>query len=123
MDRIDTHLEKMPPQNLEAEMAVLGSMLIEEHAIADAIELLDSSCFYNDSNRKIFESILKLYSDSKAVDVLTLIEELKASQDLDRIGGASYITGLTTVVPTAANIRHYASIVKEKNIERGECCG
>ncbi|MFC1624001.1 replicative DNA helicase [Candidatus Omnitrophota bacterium] len=118
MDKIDLNLEKMPPQNLEAEMAILGSMLIEEHAIADAIEVLDSSCFYNEANRKIFECILKLYTDNKAVDIVTLIEQLKQREELDKIGGATYITSLTTVVPTAANIKHYAHIVKEKSILR-----
>lgn len=118
MDKIDMQLEKMPPQNLEAEMAVLGSMLIEENAIADAIDVLDAHCFYNDANRRIFECILKLYSNAKAVDIVTLIEELKKTEDLDRIGGATYITGLTTVVPTAANVKHYGSIVREKSILR-----
>ncbi len=118
MDKIDLSLEKMPPQNLEAEMAVLGSMLIEEHAIADAIELLDSSCFYSDKNCIIFECILNLYSENKAVDIVTLIERLKKIDDLEKIGGATYVTGLTTVVPTAANIKHYAGIVKEKSILR-----
>ncbi|MFC1667643.1 replicative DNA helicase [Candidatus Omnitrophota bacterium] len=118
MDKVEMHLEKMPPQNLEAEMAVLGSMLIEEHAIADGIELLDSPCFYNDANQKIFECILKLYGENKAVDIVTLIEELKGAQVLDKIGGSTYVTGLTTVVPTAANIKHYAYIVKEKSILR-----
>lgn len=118
MDNINMNLEKMPPQNLEAEMAVLGSMLIEENAIAEAIELLDSYCFYNDANRKIFEGALKLYSENKAVDMVTLIEELKKTGELDRVGGVTYVTSLTTVVPTAANIRHYAIIVKEKSILR-----
>lgn len=117
-DKVDSYLEKMPPQNLEAEMAVLGSMLIEEHAIADAIELLDVNSFYNDSNRKVFEGILKLYSENKAADIVTLIEELKRTRDLDGVGGVSYVTGLTTTVPTAANIKHYAHIVKEKAILR-----
>jgi len=108
----------MPPQNLEAEMAVLGSMLIEESAIADAIELLDAGCFYVDKNRIVFECILNLYSENKAVDIVTLIERLKKTQDLEKIGGATYVTGLTTVVPTAANIKHYAGIVKEKSILR-----
>lgn len=118
MDRVDTHLEKMPPQNLEAEMSVLGSMLIEEHAIADAIELLDSKCFYNEAHRKIFDAVLTLYSQAKAVDIVTLIEELKKTNDLDKVGGSAYVTGLTTVVPTAANIKHYAQIVKEKSTLR-----
>jgi len=118
VDKIDINLEKMPPQNLEAEMAVLGSMLIEEAAIGYAIEMLNSANFYSDSNRRIFDSMLKLYSGNKAVDMVTLIEELKKTGDLDKVGGSSYIASLTTVVPTAANIRHYATIVKEKSILR-----
>jgi len=118
MDKLDLNLEKMPPQNLEAEMAVLGSMLIEETAIGYAVEMLDSSSFYNNANRSIFESMLKLYSDNKAVDIVTLIEALKKTGELDKVGGSTYITNLTTVVPTAANIRHYATIVKEKSILR-----
>jgi len=117
-EKTDISLERMPPQNIEAEMAVLGSMLIEENAIADAIEFLDSHAFYNDAHRKIFECILSLYGDGKAVDLVTLIEELKRTKDLEKIGGATYITSLTTVVPTAANIKHYALIVKEKSILR-----
>jgi replicative DNA helicase len=85
VDNLDLSLAKMPPQNLEAEMAVLGSMLIEETAIGYAIEMLDSASFYNDSNRRIFESALKLYSESKAVDMVTLIEELKRAGDLDKV--------------------------------------
>ena len=118
MDNLDLSLTKMPPQNLEAEMAVLGSMLIEETAISYAMEILDGFSFYNDSHRRIFESMVKLYSENKAVDIVTLIEELKKTGDLDKVGGPAYITNLTTVVPTAANVTHYAAIVKEKSILR-----
>ncbi|PIW68441.1 MAG: replicative DNA helicase [Candidatus Omnitrophica bacterium CG12_big_fil_rev_8_21_14_0_65_42_8] len=118
MDNLDLSLTKMPPQNLEAEMAVLGSMLIEETAISYAMEILDGFSFYNDSHRRIFESMVKLYSENKAVDIVTLIEELKKTGDLDKVGGPTYITNLTTVVPTAANVMHYAAIVKEKSILR-----
>jgi len=118
MDNLDLSLTKMPPQNLEAEMAVLGSMLIEETAISYAMEILDGFSFYNDSHRRIFEGMVKLYSENKAVDIVTLIEELKKTGDLDKVGGPTYITNLTTVVPTAANVMHYAAIVKEKSILR-----
>ena len=118
MDNLDLSLTKMPPQNLEAEMAVLGSMLIEETAISYAMEILDGFSFYNDSHRRIFEGMVKLYSENKAVDIVTLIEELKKTGDLDKVGGPAYITNLTTVVPTAANVMHYAAIVKEKSILR-----
>ncbi len=111
-------LEKLPPQNIEAEMAVLGSMLIEEDAISLVLEILNENNFYKDSHRKIFSSIVGLYDSRKAVDLITLVEKLKSDGVLEEVGGASYLTGLTNVVPTAANILHYAKIVKEKNILR-----
>ncbi|MDD4980974.1 MAG: replicative DNA helicase [Candidatus Omnitrophica bacterium] len=111
-------LEKIPPQNLEAEMAVLGSTLIDEEAISVAIELLESDSFYKDTHRKIFQAISDLYNANKAVDLITLTDELRRSAILEEIGGVSYLTLLVNSVPTAANISHYVSIVKEKNILR-----
>ncbi len=109
---------KVPPQNVEAEKAVLGSMLIDEDAIAYALEILESSCFYNDAHREIFSSILALFNNHKAVDLITLIDLLKKNKKLDAIGGAAYLTSLTEAVPTAANVQHYARIVKEKSMLR-----
>ncbi len=114
----DIILEKLPPQNLEAEMAVLGSMLMDEDAISQATELLDNDSFYKDTHKKIFEAIRDLYNANKAVDIITLTDELKRSLTLDEIGGASFLTALVNSVPTAANINHYVSIVKEKYILR-----
>jgi replicative DNA helicase len=114
----NTILEKLPPQNLEAEMAVLGSMLIDSEAISVAAEILESGSFYKDTHRKIFKGILELYNANKAVDLVTLTNELRRSSSLDEIGGASFLTVLVNAVPTAANINHYVSIVKEKSILR-----
>jgi replicative DNA helicase len=111
-------LDKIPPQNLEAEMAVLGSVLLDEDAISVAIESLDKDFFYKDTHRKIFAAISSLYNNNKAVDLITLTEELKNSAILEEIGGVSYLTALVNSVPTAANINHYVSIVKEKSILR-----
>jgi len=111
-------LEKVPPQNLEAEMAVLGSMLMDEDAISVATEILGSDSFYKDTHRKIFESILGLYNANKAVDLITLADELKRQGTLNDIGGVSFLTALANSVPTSANINHYVSIVKEKSILR-----
>jgi len=111
-------LEKLPPQNLEAEMAVLGSMLIDEEAISVAVELLTKDYFYKDTHKKIFEAISDLYSANKPVDLITLTDELKRNGALDEVGGASFLTLLVNSVPTAANITHYANIVKEKSILR-----
>jgi replicative DNA helicase len=114
----ETILEKIPPQNLEAEMAVLGSMLLDEEAIAVAIESLDREAFYKEAHRKIFDKIAALFSADKPVDLVTLTNELKKDGALDEAGGASYLAGLANAVPTAANISHYAAIVKEKSILR-----
>lgn len=114
----ETILEKLPPQNLEAEMAVLGSMLIDEEAVSIALERLDSSAFYKESHQKVFEAIADLFNANKAVDLITLTDELKRRGELDAIGGASFLTVLVNTVPSAANINHYASIVKEKSILR-----
>ena len=111
-------LDKIPPQNLEAEMAVLGSMLLDEDAISVASELLDKNSFYKDTHQKIFEAVLGLYNANKAVDLITLTEVLKRDGILDEVGGVSYLTSLVNSVPTAANISHYVSIVKEKSILR-----
>jgi len=114
----DIILEKLPPQNLEAEMAVLGSMLIDEDAVSAAIESLDKASFYKDSHKKIFEAMSDLYNANKAVDLITLTDELKRKGILEEVGGVSSLTALANSVPTAANINHYVSIVKEKSILR-----
>ena len=114
----DLMIDKIPPQNLEAEMSVLGSMLIEEEAISKAVELLDGSHFYKENHQKIFSAILELYEDGRGVDLITLSEKLKKENSLERIEGASYLTALVNSVPTAANVVYYAKIVKEKAILR-----
>ena len=114
----DTILEKIPPQNIEAEMAVLGSMLLEEDAINDAIEIIDSTHFYKDAHAKIFSCVVNLFNHNKPVDLITLTDELKRINSLEAIGGASYLTNVVNAVPTAANVGNYARIVKEKSILR-----
>jgi len=111
-------LEKIPPQNLEAEMAVLGSMLLDEEAVAVAIEFLDRDCFYKAAHKKIFEAAINLYENSKAVDLITLSDELKRNGELEGVGGVSFLTELVNTVPTTANTQHYAKIIKEKSILR-----
>ena len=114
----DKQIQKLSPRSEEAEMAVLGSMLLEEDAISQAIELLNPNVFYRDSHKKIFSAISDIYSENKPVDLITITEALKVQGVLDEIGGASYIAALTQTVPTAANIKHYAKIVREKYILR-----
>jgi len=113
-----TTLERVPPQNLEAEQAVLGSMLLDEEAIVQGVELLEESAFYKDSHRKIFAALLSLYKANVPVDLVTLTDELRKRNLLEETGGASYLATLTSVVPTAANAEYYCRIVKQKAILR-----
>ena len=108
----------LPPQNLEAEMAVLGSMILDENAIGVVIETIGQNYFYKDTHRKIFGVILSLFNNDKAVDLITLADELKRIGALEETGGVSYLTELANSVPSAANINHYVTIVKEKGTIR-----
>ncbi|MGB3058038.1 MAG: DnaB-like helicase N-terminal domain-containing protein, partial [Candidatus Omnitrophota bacterium] len=103
-----TLIEKVPPQNTEAEIAVLGSMLLDREAIATTVELLDEAAFYSEANRRIFKAIVKLYDENDVVDIVTLIEELKKRNILNETGGPTYITELANSIPTSANVEHYA---------------
>jgi replicative DNA helicase len=111
-------VEKTLPQSREAEIAVLGSMMLDRDAIATAIQILDEPSFYSDAHQRIYSSIVDLYDKNKAVEMLTLIEDLKKRGHLEKAGGSSYIAALTSAIPTAANIEHYAGIVKEKSVLR-----
>ena len=110
--------EKVPPQNREAEMSVLGAMFFDEMALAKAIEVLSPDFFYDLRHQNIFNAMTTLFSRNQPVDLITVSEELKKRKQLDDLGGISYLTQLTTIVPTAANIEHYARIVKDKALLR-----
>jgi len=111
-------LEKLPPQNLEAEQALLGSMLLDKEAIGLAIETVKPECFYKEAHREIFNSIISLYDSNQPVDLVTLTDKLQKSGNIDLVGGATYLTDIVDSVPTSANVKHYATIVKEKYILR-----
>jgi len=116
--QVPHQIDKIPPHNIEAEIAVLGSMLLDRTAIAQAIELIDQNVFYRDAHKKIFACIVNLYDKGKAIDIVTLIEQMKREGILDDIGGPVAVTTIASSVPTAANITHYTKIVKEKFILR-----
>jgi replicative DNA helicase len=109
---------RVPPQSLEAEQAVLGSMLLSDEAVTQCIEILDEPSFYTESHRKIFSAILELYKNDTPVDLLTLTELLRTRRQLEEVGGAAYLATLTNAVPTSANATHYGHIVKQKFILR-----
>ena len=107
----------LQPQAIEAEEAVLGSMMIDEDATNRAISLLGSShYFYKDSHKKIFDAMLSLSSKNSPIDTVSVSDELKKAKALKSVGGLYYLTGLVDKVPTSANVEVYASIVKEKGI-------
>ena len=110
--------ERVPPQNIEAEQAVLGAMLIDKEAIAKASEILTSSDFYREAHRVIFNAMLELYNKNEAVDMVTVTEILKRDNKLEDIGGLAYITSLANVVLTASNVKYHADIVAEKSVLR-----
>ncbi len=109
---------RLPPQAVEAEQATLGCMLIEKEAVPKAIQILSQVSFYKSANGKIFNSIVELFDKSKAVDTISVIDQLKKSGDLESVGGAYYITGLSAEAPSAENVEYYAKIVQEKYILR-----
>ena len=109
---------RVPPQALDAERSVLGSMLLSRDAIATALQHLDEGAFYRDANKRIWNAVLALFDRSEPVDMVTLVEELKRRKDLESVGGVSYLTTLDQFVATAANVEHYCKIVHEKAVLR-----
>jgi replicative DNA helicase len=109
---------KIPPQNVDAEMSLLGAVLIDTDAIVRVADGIDIQDFYEEKHRRIFEAIKKLYERHRPIDVLTLSNQLKDDGFLDVVGGATYLTELTNYVPTAAHVEHYADIVSDKALRR-----
>jgi len=110
--------DRIPPQSKEAEISVLGSMIIDREAIYAAAELLTEQDFYSTAHQKIFSGIISLSEKGEPVDLVTLSEELQSSQCLDDVGGRSYLVTLANAVPTAANVQYHSRIVREKAILR-----
>ena len=109
---------KVPPQNIDAEMSLLGAILIDEEVLADASELVSQKDFYDKRHRMIFGGMMRLYERHKPVDLLTLTDELKKKDEFDTIGGTAYLTELTNYVPTAAHADAYAEMVAQKAVRR-----
>ncbi len=109
---------KMPPQNTEAEASVLGGILIDSEAIVKVAEVLKPEDFYRNDYRVVYEAALRLFEGRRPVDILTMLEELEKTGQLEEAGGAGTVSSLAAAVATATNIKHYAEIVKEKAILR-----
>jgi replicative DNA helicase len=111
-------LDRIPPQNLEAEQAVLGAILLDSDSLVTAMERINSDDFYRTSHQRIFESMLELAEENEPIDLITLTSKLQNKQQLEEIGGIKYLSELANAVPTAANIDYYAQIVEEKSMLR-----
>ncbi|WP_274355334.1 replicative DNA helicase [Ligilactobacillus salivarius] len=110
--------DNLPPQNIEAEQAVLGAIFLNTDALADAMEYVEADDFYKRSHQLLFQAMVDLNNNSEAIDVLTVQNYLSTNNQLDDVGGVAYIAELATSVPTAANAGYYAKIVEEKSMLR-----
>jgi replicative DNA helicase len=111
-------VEKLLPQNIEAECGVLGSIIIDPEAIVQVADFLHAEDFYRDAHRTIYEVILQLYEQRVPADFITICDELERRNKLEEVGGASYITSLVNQVPTSGNVEHYGRIVERTAILR-----
>ena len=111
-------LGRIPPQSLEAEQSVLGSMLIDKEVVPVVMEILKSEDFYRPDHKEIYDVIIELFDRAQPIDLITVSERLKLHGKLDLVGGLEYLTNIATEVPTTANVKHYAKIVEEKALLR-----
>ena len=118
MKQLETALDRLPPQNIEAEQSVLGAILLENEILASVVEMLAPEDFYKDSHKKIFLAMLDLYKKNEPIDLITLTEQLSRKEQIEEIGGASYLSHIVNLVPTSANIKYHSKIVKEKSLLR-----
>lgn len=119
MRETDLHIERLPPQNLDAEQSVLGAILIDNNALPRALEILDPEDFYKPSHRKIFLAMTALFDKNEPIDLITLTDQLKKNNELEDIGGIAYLSLIVNTVPTAANVRYHSHIIREKALLRG----
>ena len=111
-------INKIPPHDIEAEQAVIGSMLTDKDALIDAIEVLKPDDFYRQDNKTIYEAMLNLFGKSEPVDVITVKAELMTLGKLEAVGGLEYLASLPDKVPTTANVEKYIKIVQDKSVLR-----
>ncbi len=110
--------DRLPPSNVDAEEALLGSLLIDNDAIFDVASFLKPDAFYREKNKWIYESILSLSNRREPVDLITLSDELRRRNQLDEVGGEAYVIGLLNIVPTSIHAQHYGHIVEAASVRR-----
>ena len=109
---------KVPPQNIEAERSVLGSLMLDKDAIIKVANLIRIGDFYKDDHNLIYEAMVELYEKREPIDVLSLSNRLEEKNQLDKVGGSSYLTSLVNSVPSSSNVEHYAKVVQKKSTLR-----
>ena len=109
---------KVPPHNIEAEMSVLGSLMLDKDAIIKIADIVRVGDFYKDIHNLIYENMLELYEEREPIDVLSLSNKLEEKKKLDQVGGSSYLAAIVNTVPSASNITHYAKVVQKKALLR-----
>ncbi len=110
--------DRRAPYAAEAEVSVLGGMLIDADAVAKAVEVVEDSMFYREANRRIFRAMARLFQRGEVIDPVTVSEELKQTDELDAVGGLAYLAELLDAVPTAANVDYHARIIRQRAIQR-----
>ena len=118
MTEVDKSKLRIPPQSLEAEMALLGSIMLRPDCIYEVMDIVSPNSFYFEKHRTIFETMLEIFGKHQPIDILSLSSRLKEKGVLDRIGGTTFLTELTSIVPSSANVKHYAEIVEKKFMMR-----
>lgn len=116
---LEDALKRVPPQSLDAEESVLGGVLLDSHALDRVVELMREEDFYRESHRKIFRAMIALSERGEPIDLITLTDVLRSKGELQAVGGATYLAEMQEKIPSAANIAHYAKIVREKALLRG----
>lgn len=118
MAQSDGEITRVPPHSDEAEVSVLGAMMLDKEAVSKALQYLDHTAFYKEAHQHIFHAMTDLFNEGQPVDQVSVIDQLKRKKMLDIVGGAYYVTGLVEATPSAANIEHYAKIVLDTAIFR-----
>ncbi|MDI6801342.1 MAG: replicative DNA helicase [Thermodesulfovibrionales bacterium] len=115
---LDLSIDRLPPQNIEAEQSVLGAIILDNESLPKALEILTQDDFYKESHRRLYDAIIDLFEKNEPIDIVTLTDHLRKNNELDAVGGISYLSNLANNIPTSANIRYHARIVREKALLR-----
>ena len=118
MSNNNQQIDRLPPQNIEAEQSVLGSLMLDKNAVIKIADIVKPTDFYREAHKTIYEAMIELYEAREPIDILSLSNKLEEKEKLEEIGGSSYLTSLVNTVPTAAHIVHYAKIIQKKSTLR-----